>query len=281
MSGMGGGSEPRQWTPDIVYPYYLINGKPPDSPEELMVKRGERLRLRFINPASATIFRVALAGHRMTVTHTDGQPVEPVDVDALRIGPGERYDVIVEANNPGVWQLAAQAEGTEKMGRAILRYRGSSGSAPPAGQKPPELGKKLLLYGMLRAASGVDLPSGSPDQVTPVTLSGNERRYVWRINGKSFHPGPNATPDPITAGRNKHIRFEFMNMSMMPHPMHLHGHSFQVDNGTGRGPLKDTAIVDPMQRFAVDWYADNPGDWAFHCHHLYHMEAGMMRVVRV
>lgn len=71
------------------------------------------------------------------------------------------------------------------------------------------------------------------------------------------------------------------NMSMMPHPMHLHGHFFQVDNGTGRGPLKDTVLVDPMQQLTINWISDNPGLWAFHCHNAYHQGAGMMRVVDV
>src|SRR6266568_7686075 len=133
MGGMGKGSGnmlPSQVPPDIVYPLYLINGKPGSAPLELLVKRREKVRLRFINASAATIYRVALAGHRMTVTHTDGQPVEPVEVDAVRIGMGERYDVLVSANNPGVWQLAAQVEGTMRMARAIMRYKGSLAPLP-------------------------------------------------------------------------------------------------------------------------------------------------------
>ena len=63
--------------------------------------------------------------------------------------------------------------------------------------------------------------------------------------------------------------------------VHLHGHFFRVDNGTDEGPIKDTVLVEPMQKVAVDWLADNPGDWAFHCHMAYHQAAGMMREVRV
>jgi FtsP/CotA-like multicopper oxidase with cupredoxin domain len=278
MEGMGGtGETPRQWRPDIVYPSYLINGNPPDSPEELRVKRGEKVRIRFINSASASIFRVALAGHRMTVTHSDGQPVEPVEADALRIGQGERYDVFVDAGNPGVWQLAARAEGTEKIGRALFRYEGSSTSVPPANQMPPELERELLLYDMLRAAPEAEAPpGGEPDEVVPITINGDEEKYVWTINGEIF-----SEADPIPVGRNKHIRFELENKSMMPHPMHLHGHFFRVENGTGQGPMKDTVLLDPRQKLTIDWLSDNPGDWAFHCHMIYHQEAGMMRVVKI
>lgn len=281
MSGMGGmsemgGEDPRQWSPDVVYPYHLVNGKPAEDPKELEVKRGEKVRIRFVNAAGASIYRVALAGHNMTVTHTDGQPVEPVEVDALRIGMGERYDVLVDAAAPGVWQLAAQAEGTEKVGRALLRYRGSTASAPPADHRPSELGKRLLLYGMIEAKTPDARLHSDPDQTMPVKLSGDEKKYVWMINDEVY-PGAG----PISVKENEHIRFEFTNTGMMPHPMHLHGHFFQVENGTGRGPMKDTVIVDPMQKLTVDWYSDNPGGWAFHCHNEYHMDRGMFRVVKV
>ena len=279
MSGMEGtaGETPPQWPPDIVYPVYLINGKPPEEPEVLEVRRGQTVRLRLLNPSSSTIYRVALAGHSMRVTHTDGQPVEPVEVEAIRIGMGERYDVLVEADNPGVWQLAAQVEGTEKLARASFRYAGMGGSPPPPNHMPAELGGQMLSYGALRAAAGSRAPEGgSPDRVLPVTLGGNEETYVWTINGQAF---PDA--DPIEVGLGEYVRFEMENKSPMPHPMHLHGHFFRVDNGTGRGPLKDTVLVEPKERLAIEWVADNPGDWAFHCHQVYHAERGMTRVVKV
>ncbi len=279
MEGMGGmnGGEPARTPPDIVYPYYLINGRPPEDPEELEVGRGERVRLRMINASSATIYRVALAGHKLSATHTDGQSVEPVEADVVRLGPGERYDVIVEADNPGVWQLAAEAEGTEKLARAVFRYRGDGGGAPPANQMPSELDGELLLYEMLQAAPEAEsVPGGDPDQTVPLVLDGDEEKYTWSINGQRF---PDA--DRIEIGRGQKVRFEFDNRSEMPHPMHLHGHFFRVDNGTGQGPIKDTVLVEPRQKLAVEWLADNPGDWAMHCHLIYHQERGMMRVVRV
>lgn len=278
MEGMGGaGGEPARTPPDTIYPYYLINGKPPEQPEELMVRRGDRVRLRLMNASSATIYRVALAGHKLSVTHTDGQPVEPVEVDVVRLGPGERYDVLVEASSPGVWQLAAEAEGTEKMARAVFRYRGSSGSAPAAGRMPSELKGNLLTYDMLQAAPEAEtVPEGEPDETIPLVLNGDEEKYTWSINGQRF---PDA--DRISVNRDDLIRFEYRNMGMMPHPMHLHGHFFRVNNGTGNGPIKDTVLVEPMRTLATDWLADNPGAWALHCHLLYHMERGMFRVVDV
>jgi FtsP/CotA-like multicopper oxidase with cupredoxin domain len=190
---------------------------------------------------------------------------------------GERYDALVEADNPGTWQLAATPEGAPRTARAVLRYRGSAAPPPTAGFEPPELGGRTLSYDMLKAAPGVEgVETGRPDRVVPVTLKGDEKTYVWTINGQAF---PNA--DPIEVGRGERVRFEMENRSMMPHPMHLHGHFFRVDNDTGRGPLKDTVLVEPKGRLAFDWLADNPGDWAFHCHQAYHQEGGMMRMVKV
>ena len=267
---------PPAWPPDLIYPLYLINGRPPQAPAELTVRRGDRVRLRFGNPGSVTIFRVALAGHRLTVTHADGLPVEPVTVDALRIGMGERYDVLVEADNPGIWQLAAQAEGTALLARAVVRYEGSAGAAPPVDALPSELSGRFLRYDMLQAGPDLRVPPGEPEQVVPITLGGDEDTYVWTINGQAF---PEA--DAIPAGSGQSVRFEMENRSEMPHPMHLHGVSFRVDAGGGRGPMKDTVLVEPQERLAIDWVADNPGDWAFHCHNIYHAEGGMLRVISV
>lgn len=279
MSGMNGnGTAIPTYPPDIVYPRYLINGQTSDQPLELQTRKGQRLRLRLINAASATIFHVALQGHRLTVTHTDGQPVNPVTVDALRIGMGERYDVLVETNDPGIWQLAARAEGTQFQARAVLRYAGVSGSAPSPAFVPAELSGRYLQYAMLTAASGTFVPpSDTPDQTLPIVLGGGGMAgYRWSINGQVY---PQA--DPIALGKNSLVRFTYTNQSMMPHPMHLHGHFFQLENGAGRGPLKDTVLIDPMQQLATTWVTDNPGTWAFHCHNIYHAETGMLRLLQI
>lgn len=135
----------------------------------------------------------------------------------------------------------------------------------------------MLSYGDLRAAAEAKAPEGGdPDRVLPITLEGNEKTYVWTINGQAF---PDA--DPIEVGHNERVRFEIENKNPMPHPMHLHGHVFRVENGTGRGPIKDTVLVEPKERLAIEWVADNPGNWAFHCHQVYHAERGMTRVVKI
>jgi multicopper oxidase len=130
MSGMGGAGGSNLLGGDggdVSYPYYLINGRIPAAPTTFSAKPGQRVRIRIINAGSDTAFRVALAGHRMTVTHADGFPIEPVEVDAVLLGMGERYDVIVNAGD-GVFPLVAMAEGKDALARALLST--GAGTAP-------------------------------------------------------------------------------------------------------------------------------------------------------
>jgi multicopper oxidase len=254
---------------DVDYPMYLVNGRNGENPASFRVRPGERVRIRLINAGSDTAFRVALAEHRMTVTHTDGFPVIPTEVDAVLIGMGERYDVVVTARD-GVFPLVAAAEGKKALTRALLVT--ADGSAPPPDHAPPELRGRLGTVAMFTASPEVTFDSTPADVELPVTLGGSMANYEWTINGRSF-----ANAQPLTVSDGQRVALTFRNSSMMWHPMHLHGHTFQVLADDGRpGPRKDTVIVLPMQRLRVTFAADNPGVWMMHCHNTYHQEAGMM-----
>ena len=95
--------------------------------------------------------------------------------------------------------------------------------------------------------------------------------YVWTINGRTYDQ---TVPLTIRAGQAGRLRIT--NHSMMTHPMHLHGHTFQLGPAGGNGPRKDTVLVPPMGAVDVDFAATNPGTWMIHCHNAYHAEAGMM-----
>ncbi len=131
---------------DVAYPHYLVNGRLPEDPEVFSARPGDRVRLRIINAGGDTAFRVALGGHRMTVTHTDGFPVRHTTGDALLLGMGERYDVLVTAGD-GVFPLTALAEGKKASALAVLRT--GSGAAPAASVRPKELDGKLVEAGRL------------------------------------------------------------------------------------------------------------------------------------
>jgi len=107
-----------------------------------------------------------------------------------------------------------------------------------------------------------------------LNLTGNMQRYVWSINGM-----PLSETDKIKIKGGKVTRITLNNLTMMHHPMHLHGHYFRVINENGeRSPLKHTVNVPPMQKVVIEFYNEEYGDWFFHCHVLYHMMGGMARV---
>lgn len=253
---------------DITYPLYLINGRIPASPMTFNAKAGQRIRIRFINAASDTTFRVALAGHSMTVTHTDGYAVVPAAVDALLIGMAERYDVIVTAAD-GVFPLVAVAEGKNGLARALLST--GAGGAPDPQLQPSELTKRVGSVEMFTATTPVNLGRPDPDHNLPVVLGGNMMQYNWTINGQ---PYGKTSPLHVRQGQRPTITFD--NTTTMYHPIHLHGHTFQVIKPDGSpGARKDTVIVLPKQKLAAVLVADNPGTWLMHCHNTYHQVAGM------
>ena len=123
-------------------------------------------------------------------------------------------------------------------------------------------------------------PHRSVDREMRIHLTGNMERYMWSFDGKTFTA---VTDDPIRFGFDERVRVTLVNDTMMAHPIHLHGHFFELVNGADHmhQPLKHTVIVQPGGTATFDLTANEPGDWAFHCHLLYHMHAGMMQVVTV
>ena len=117
-----------------------------------------------------------------------------------------------------------------------------------------------------------------PTRSIDIQLTGNMERFMWSFDGRKFNEGS----EPIRFARNERVRVNLINRSMMNHPIHLHGHFFEVVTGmAGGNPVKHTVNVMPGGTASFDLTADAPGDWAFHCHLLYHMHAGMMNVVKV
>ncbi|WP_340099514.1 multicopper oxidase family protein [Salinibaculum salinum] len=251
------------------YAGMVMNGRGSGDPPVFEVSEGERIRLRFVNASSATTFRVSSGGHAFEISHADGRPVEPVSADSFTFGPGERYDAIVTANNPGTWAIdATPVRGSEPSARGVLRYAGESDDRTPTA---PGTGSRTLQYDDLRAVESINGIDGSPDRTFDLALSQGSDGYSWAIDGQVF---PDA--DPLDIREGEHVRIRMRNHSPVPHPMHLHGHFFRVGDA-----VKDTVVVPGrMGEETIDFKADNPGNWFFHCHNLYHLEAGMARVIR-
>lgn len=123
-------------------------------------------------------------------------------------------------------------------------------------------------------------PHREIDREMEIHLTGNMERYMWSFDGRKFTA---VTDDPIRFGYDERVRVKLVNQTMMAHPIHLHGHFFELVNGADHmhQPLKHTVVVQPGGTATFDLTANEPGDWAFHCHLLYHMHAGMMQVVTV
>jgi len=140
-----------------------------------------------------------------------------------------------------------------------------------------DLPYKALAYSDLRSTEpGAD--TRPPSRTIELHLTGNMHRYMWSFDGYKF----SEVSGPIEFDYDERVRLLFVNDTMMAHPIHLHGMFVELVNGNGRhNPRKHTVVVKPAERLAVDVTANEPGPWAFHCHLLYHMQAGMMRVVRV
>jgi FtsP/CotA-like multicopper oxidase with cupredoxin domain len=186
--GFGAAQEPLL---EPIYDGYAINGRAYPATEPLIVQKGDRVKLRLLNPSSATTYDLRLAGHSLTITHADGNPVKPIETDLLRIGMGERYDVEFVANNPGHWLLSAADRGFgEGQLRIPILYRGIQTKVPI----------EPRFYRGLRFASYWDLrslypaepsTSGNIAQVLPQTLSGGMHSPFWSINGQLY---PDADP---------------------------------------------------------------------------------------
>ncbi len=197
------------------------------------------------------------------------------------IGVTERYDVELHANNPGRWHIYNLTDGSPVGGWSLgaVLYEGTeSKNYNDDNLKTLRLNDYNLLDG---AEESYSKPVGKVDKFFRMTLSGGMKGSpYWTTNGKVY---PNT--DNIEIREGERIRFEYFNMSMMQHPMQLHGHFFEVVGSgklTGRRIKKDTLPIPAhMGSGAIEFIAENPGVWFHHCHNLYHMEAGMANLVKI
>ncbi|MFJ4620448.1 multicopper oxidase family protein [Streptomyces sp. NPDC088812] len=255
----------------VDYPYYLANGRLSRAPSVFRARPGDRIRIRLINAGGDTPFRVALGGHRMTVTHTDGYPVEHTRTDALILGMGERYDVLVTVKD-GVFPLVALAEG--KKGRALAVLRTSGGKLPGPSVRPRELDGRLVPARRMVPDESVAFHDRAPDRELRFRMTGTMEKFNW-----SFDHRPYDIEQRFPIEEGERVRVTLVNATDMWHPMHLHGHTFALAGIDSAGARKDTALVLPHRKLVIDFNADNPGLWMLHCHNQYHAESGMMTIL--
>jgi CopA family copper-resistance protein len=191
----------------------------------------------------------------------------PNTMPIMAMSGAANAEVHLEPSNPVRMRVGPQVDNVPMQITERL-------SDPGSGLK--DNGRRVLTYADLRARyRGVD--GRSPTREIELHLSGSMERYIWGFNGQKF-----SSAEPIQLKLGERVRLVLINDTMMDHPIHLHGLWSELENGHGEfNPYKHTVIVKPAERVSYLVSADTPGDWAFHCHLLYHMEAGMFRTVVV
>ena len=368
---------------------FLMNGHTPDANWHAPYRKGERVRLRFINASAMTFFDVRIPGLKLTAVAADGQPIHPVTMDEFRLSVAETLDVIVTPEDDNAYSIFCQAidrsgfaAGTLSSAAGVVATRPSLDPVPVLGHREmgmghgghgdsghdgmdhdamnhgemdhgsmnhdamnhaemnhstmdhasmdhgqmnhagmqhgngaanPDLavrnnvtdhlaseygpgvdmraempqrmlddpgiglrnnGRKVLTYADMRSLHQPDTPHAERD--ITLHLTGNMSRYMWSFNGIKF-----ADAQPLHLRYGERVRINLVNDTMMHHPIHLHGMWSDIELGDGQLLRKHTVSVKPGEMLSYLVRADALGRWAFHCHLLYHMEAGMFREVRV
>ncbi len=365
---------------DVYYPAFLTNGKITQEYPEF--KKGEKVRVRFINAGASTYFWLTFGGDDPLLVAADGLDVVPVERNKTLFGIAETYDFIVTIPADGKLEIRATAQDGSgqtsaflgngkvipaidiprpdkigmmksmakmdmKMGAPALKFKPKkderfamkkkygmqmdgemkmdkmdgmndkkmnhdgmnmermnhdkmkmSKDTMPMNHGEMDMEKSNdrmgldkmnqgemkiegsmsmssdFSYDFLKSPNKTNYSKDTPVKEILLNLTGNMNRYIWSLNGV-----PLSETDNIKINEGEVTRITMNNLTMMHHPMHLHGHFFRVLNKNGDySPLKHTVNVPPMEEVTIEFYGNEYGDWFFHCHVLYHMMGGMARV---
>ena len=254
---------------DFDYDAYLANDRTLDDPEVVAIERNARVRLRIINGATATAFTIDLGAVEGTLIAVDGHDVEPVKAHRFPMTMGQRLDIRLEIpHGSDAFPILALREGAAERTGIVLKPMGSHiAKIPVIGRnKGPIL--DLAFENGLRASSPLLVREAT--RRYDVALTGGMEGYAWGMT----------TDSPIAVSKGDRVELQIQNQTMMAHPIHLHGHRFQVvgigDQPRFSGAMRDTILLPPQAKVTLAVDGNNPGQWAFHCHQLYHMAAGMI-----
>ncbi len=272
---MSGGGMAGMDLNDVAYDAFLANDRTLADPEVVPVERAGRVHLRLINGATSTAFWIDLGALRGTVIAADGNPVQPIEGSRFPMAQGQRLDLLIELKDSGAFPILAQREGDIARTGFILATPGAAIAklADQAEQAAAPIDNALEA----RLVAASPLAEKPIDVTHRLNLTGGMMPYQWSFDGRTWM---DHVPLGVKAGQR--VAVELVNQSMMAHPMHLHGHHFQVTALNGKalsGAVRDTVLVPVNGAVTLVFDADNPGRWLFHCHNLYHMATGMMTEV--
>jgi FtsP/CotA-like multicopper oxidase with cupredoxin domain len=256
---------------DIDFDAYLANDRTLDDPEVMRVEPNGCVRLRIINGATATAFTIDTGRLTGELIAVDGQDVAPIAGSTFPIVMGQRLDIrLAIPKDGGAFPILALREGAPERTGIVLAS--ANAKVAKLAVKGVSKGPVVTLDLEARLKRVRPLAAKRADRNQEVILTGDMAGYSWAMQNGDIHS--------VQAGER--IEVAMRNMSMMTHPMHLHGHRFQVvgmNRKRVQGAVRDTVAVPPMASVTIAFDAANPGVWAFHCHHLYHMATGMMAFV--
>lgn len=281
MSGMGGMQGMEMDLNDIDFDAYLANDRTLADPEVVRVERGGRVKLRIINAAAATVFWIDTGEIEGRLVAVDGHDIERVTGRHFGFAMGQRLDIELDLPaGEGAWPILALREGERERTGIILATPGARVERLADLGEEPATAFDYDLAQELRLRAAAPLPARQATRRAEVMLDGSMSPYVWTINGRIW--GEHA---PLHATSGERVELTFHNMSMMAHPMHLHGHVFQVVGIGGRnigsprrinGAVRDTVHIPPMSMVTIALDAGEAARWMLHCHHMPHLITGMM-----
>ena len=269
-------------TSDVDYDAYLINDRTLADPDVVRVEKNGKVRLRIINGSSGTNFFISLGDLKGELIATDGMDVKPVSGSRFPLAIAQRIDVRVQLPREGAFPILALRENATEQAGIILTTAGAAVKKLPVKNAAPAGVLTLDLESQLVAAN--PLAPKPIDRSFDLRLQGNMALYQWPINGIDFDVAhPRGQKAQVQVRKGQRVALKFINETGMSHPMHLHGHSFQVIEINGKslnGALRDTVLVPPKTSVTVAFDANNPGIWYLHCHILWHLAAGMATLVQ-
>ncbi|MBL0385570.1 multicopper oxidase family protein [Tumebacillus sp. ITR2] len=256
-----------------MYNLFTVNGAAGSKIQPINLKAGERVKLRFVNAGFQTHL-INLHNQPFKITDTDGQPIQvPTELknELVAIAPGERYDIEFTASDSFTVDDYNDSAAAEDINIPVI-----------VGGKKPQMehtsNDKLSTVDLTKYGAKETPKDQKYNKEFQMILNNSkdasgEEKYT--INGQVFPDIP-----PLTVKKDDWVKVTFKNVGTSDHPMHLHGHFFQVLTKNGQ-PLqsdimKDTLNVRPGEEYVIAFQANNDGDWMFHCHDLHHAAAGMM-----
>jgi FtsP/CotA-like multicopper oxidase with cupredoxin domain len=261
---------------DIDFDAYLANDRTLSDPLVVRAAAGQPIRLRVINGAASTNFWLDLGQLSGQVIAADGHDVTPVAGSRFPMAMAQRLDIVLRLPASGAYPVFAQVEGKTARTGIVLATPGAE--IPKLSVAAVALAPAVDLSLEAKLSAATPLVARPVDLTLPMKLGGDMSPYKWSLSDRSW---PDDNVAIIKTGQR--ILIDMTNNTMMSHPMHLHGHAFQVvaiNNASINGAVRDTVLVPPMGRVVIAFDADNAGRWALHCHNMYHMAAGMMTEIR-